>query len=59
MYSRKFLRRKNIMTMAEFWAKFDEFFTKLWNWLYELVCADEKKEPNDDFYVDTMFPEEK
>ncbi len=47
------------MTMAEFWAAFDEFFTKLWNWLYELVCEKFDEEPNEDFYVDTMFPEEK
>lgn len=45
------------MTMAEFWAKFDEFFTKFWNWLYELVCKEYNEEPNDDFYVDTMLPE--
>ncbi len=47
------------MTMAEFWATFDEFFTKLWNWLYEFICETFDEEPNDDFYVDTMFPEEK
>ena len=46
------------MTMADFWKGFDEFFTKLWNWLYELICATFDEEPKDDFYVDTMLPEE-
>lgn len=59
MSKRNILRRKNIMTMADFWAKFDDFFTKLWNWLYDLVCKEYKEEPDDNFYVDTMFPESK
>ncbi|MBQ3136594.1 MAG: hypothetical protein IJB74_03840 [Clostridia bacterium] len=47
------------MTAQEFFDLFDEFFTKLWNWLYDLVCKEFREEPNDDFYVDTMFPESK
>ena len=55
--TKKILRRKSIMTMEEFWAAFDEFFTKLWNWLYDLICGKLDEEVNEDFYVDTMFPD--
>ncbi len=46
------------MDMEKFWADIDAFLTKLWNWLYELVCGKFGEEPNDDFYVDSMFPDE-